>query len=53
MSNSELKIYLETLKNSFERKKTELSKICEEMGEIEKEYLSVTHELEIRKNIHL
>jgi hypothetical protein len=53
MSNSELKIYIETLRNSFEGKKSSLKKICEEMGGIEKEYLSAMHELEIRKNIYL
>lgn len=53
MSNSELKIYIETLRNSFEGKKSSLKKICEEMGDIEKEYLSAMHELEIRKNIYL
>ena len=53
MSNSELKIYIETLRNEFESKKAELAKICETMGDIENEYLSATHELEIRKNILL
>ena len=28
-----------------------LRNICEEMGEVEKEYLDATHELEVRKNI--
>lgn len=53
MSNSELKIYIETLRNEFESKKAELAKICEMMGGIENEYLSATHELEIRRNILL
>ncbi|MBP3630897.1 MAG: hypothetical protein J6J23_05360 [Clostridia bacterium] len=53
MSNSELKIYIETLRNEFESKKAELAKICEMMGDIENEYLSATHELEIRRNILL
>ena len=34
-------------------KKNELIKICEEMNNIEKEYLEAKHELEIRKNIYL
>ena len=50
MSNSELKIYIETLRNEFESKKAELAKICETMGDIENEYLSATHELEIRNS---
>ena len=53
MSNSELKIYIEILRNEFESKKAELTKICELMGDIENEYLSATHELKIRKNILL
>lgn len=51
MSNSDLKIYLKTLENSFEGKKMELRAICEKMDEIEKEYMAAKHELEIRRNI--
>lgn len=51
MSNSELKLYIESLKNIFESKKIELKRICEEMGDVEKEYLSANRELEIRRNI--
>ena len=53
MSNSELKLQMESLRNIFESKKNMLRNICEEMGEIEKEYLKVTHELEIRRNLYL
>lgn len=53
LSNAELKLYIETLKHSFESKKIEITKICEEMGKIEKEYLTAIHELDIRKNIYL
>lgn len=51
MSNSELKLQIESLRNIFESKKNMLKNICEEMGEVEKEYLAAAHELEIRKNI--
>ena len=51
MSNSELKLQIESLRNIFESKKNMLRNICEEMGEVEKEYLAAAHELEIRKNI--
>ena len=51
MSNSELKLQIESLRNIFESKKNMLRNICEEMGEVEKEYLDATHELKIRKNI--
>ena len=53
LSNTEIKLRIEVLKNSFENKKNELIKICEEMNNIEKEYLEAKHELEIRKNIYL
>jgi hypothetical protein len=53
MSNSELKLEMEKLYNHFENKKTELSNICEEMDNIEKKYLSIKKELEMRKNIYL
>ena len=53
MSNSELKLQIESLRNIFESKKNMLKDICEEMGEVEKEYLNATHELKIRKNILL
>ena len=52
LSNSELKIHIETLRNLFESKKRELKEICEEMGKIENEYIKATHEIEIRKNIY-
>ena len=39
MSNSELKLQIESLRNIFESKKNMLRNICEEMGEVEKEYL--------------
>ena len=51
MSNSELKLQIESLRNIFESKKNMLKNICEEMGEVEKEYLDATHELKIRKNV--
>ena len=38
MSNSELQLQIETLRNMFESKKNTLKNICEEMGDIEKEY---------------
>lgn len=53
LSNTEIKLRIEVLENSFENKKNELIKICEEMSNIEKEYLEAKHELEIRKNIYL
>lgn len=53
MSNTELKLYIESLRNIFESRKNEIKKICEEMGNVEKEYLKANRELEIRKNIYL
>ena len=51
MSNSELKLQIESLRNIFESKKNMLKNIWEERGEVKKEYLEATHELKIRKNI--
>jgi hypothetical protein len=53
MSNSEIKLHIESLKNEFEAKKIKLRKVCEEMNEIEKKYLEANNELNIRKNIYL
>ena len=53
LSNTELKLYITTLTNLFESKKSELVKLCEYMGEIENEYLLAKRELEMRKNIFL
>ena len=53
MSNAELKLCIETFTNEYEGKKNQIIKICESMGEIEKEYLKAKHELEIRKNIYI
>lgn len=53
MSNSELKLLIESLNNEYENKKAKLKIICEEMSNIEKKYVDVTHELKIRKNIYL
>lgn len=53
MSNSEIRMLIETLKNEFESKKIKLRTICEEMDEIEKEYLDANNELKVRKNLYL
>ena len=53
MSNSEIRIRIETLKNEFEAKKIKLRELCEEMDKIEKEYLDANNELSVRKNIYL
>jgi hypothetical protein len=53
MSNTELKIHLETLHQEFESKKNNLIQICEEMSSIEKKYINVKNELEIRKNLFI
>lgn len=50
MSNSELKMELEKLKNMFEGKKLKLREICEAMDDVEKEYIAAKQELDIRKN---
>ena len=53
MSNSEIRMRIETLKNEFEAKKIKLRELCEEMDKIEKEYLDANNELSVRKKIYL
>lgn len=53
LSNAEIKLRIESLKNEFESKKSELVKICEKMESIEREYLEAQHEMEIRKNLYI
>jgi hypothetical protein len=53
MSNSELRLQIEKLRNMFENKRNTLKNICEEMNDIEKEYFKVVHELNIRKNLYI
>lgn len=53
MSNAEIKLYIENLRNEFEGKKLKLKEICDEMDDIEREYLNATKELEIRKNLYI
>jgi len=51
MSNSEIRLALETLKNEYEAKKSKVVSICKEMEELENEYTKAEQELKIRKNI--
>jgi len=53
MSNTELKLCIETLNQEFEKKKADLIVLCENMDRIEKEYIKAKHELEIRKNLYI
>jgi hypothetical protein len=53
MSNSELKICIETLTNEYDSKKNQIIKLCEDMEKIEKKYLDAKYELEIRKNLFI
>jgi uncharacterized protein YeeX (DUF496 family) len=53
MSNSEIKLHIEKLKNEFDKKKNDLIKLCGDMDKIEKEYLEAQHEIEIRKNLYI
>lgn len=53
MGNSEIKMYIDNLKNEFEAKKMRLKEICDEMNDIEKEYIKATQEMKIRRNLYL
>lgn len=52
MSNSEIKICIERLRNEFESRKIKLKEICKEMDTIERDYINATHELEMRRKIY-
>jgi hypothetical protein len=51
MSNADIKLRLKTLEDIFDIKRKEIMKICDEMKELENEYVSGKNELELRKNI--
>lgn len=51
MSNSELKLCIETLQNEFGAKKSELIKLCEEIEDIQKRYNDANREINGRKNV--
>jgi hypothetical protein len=51
MSNSELKLYSETLTNEFERVKNEIKQKCNKLIELEKTFNNVAVEIKTRKNI--
>ena len=53
MSNSEIKIYMETLTNEYEAKKAKIIALCKELGQLENDYQNAERELKIRKNIYL
>ena len=51
LSNSELKLYLESLNNEFEAKKAKIKELCEELVEIENAYNDAQNEINIRRTI--
>lgn len=53
MSNTEIKLCMENLSNEFESKKIKLNELCNEMDELEREYLKAQKELEIRRNLYV
>lgn len=51
MTNTELKLCLETLENEFNAKKNEIEKLCDDLKEIQKKVRKVDNEISLRKNI--
>lgn len=51
MTNSELKLAIETLQNEFDVKKNAMLKLCEEIEEIQKKYNAINGEINLRKNM--
>lgn len=50
LSNMELKLEIEKIKNEYEVKKNKIIALCEELEEIESNFNKAKHELEIRSN---
>ena len=51
LTNSELKLYIQSLTDEFEAKKAKLAEICKEMEELEAQYNSAQNEINLRKTI--
>ena len=51
MTNSELKLAIETLQNEFDAKKSEMLKLCKEIEDIQKKYNAINGEISLRKNM--
>lgn len=51
MSNVEIKQYLLTLENEFEAKKAKVKEMCEELKDIEEEYIKAQNEMNLRKTV--
>ena len=51
LSNADIRLSMETLKNEYEAKKAKVVALCEEMESLEAEYKKAEQELKIRKNI--
>lgn len=51
MSNTELKLCIETLQNEFDVKKNEIVKLCSELENIQRKYNEINAEINLRKNI--
>lgn len=51
MSNSELKLLLETINNEFEAKKSSILRLCEELESLKLKYDNINNEINSRKNL--
>ena len=49
LSNSEIKLYRETLKNEFDVLKYKIKEMCDELQKIDSEYNKAESELKIRQ----
>ena len=50
LSNTELNLYKKDLENEYEAIKNKITKLCDELSNVERKYNSVETELKIRKN---
>lgn len=51
MSNAEIRLAMETIKNEYDAKKSKLVEICKEMEALEIEYRNAENEIRIRKEM--
>ena len=51
-SNAELRRKTDEIKNEYEATKNNIEKLCQHLENLEKEYATVMHELDNRKNLN-
>lgn len=50
LTNTEISLYKKELENEYETIKTKINKLCDELEQLDKEYVKVENEVGVRKN---